>query len=246
MILSHDWRFLFLKTRKTASTSVEIALSSICGPLDVITPIVPEDEAVRFESTGRTAQNHLLGHRPPPAPGTRPADHFQQPSPPYRLHTKLVHHLRATQVRSVVGERIWNGYFRFTIERDPFGRLESHYFWGTQRAKVPVSFSQWLRSDLPRNTRNRDIYFDGDQLSVDFIIDFAHLESDLQLLTQTLGWSPLAPLPRTKHHTRRGRTIPWTAADRSFVEQHFVEELETYEAVRRGTFREALRARAGR
>jgi len=246
MILSHDWRFLFLKTRKTASTSVEIALSSICGPLDVITPIMAEDEAVRFESTGRTAQNHLLGRCPPPPSGTRPAEHFQQHASQYRFHARIVHHMPATRVRSVVGERIWNGSFRFTVERDPFEQLESQYFWRMQTADAAVPFSDWLRSGPVENTRNRDTYFDGDQLAVHFIIDFAHLQSDLALLTETLGWPDLAPLPRTKHHTRQGRTIAWTAADRSFVEQHFGHELETYEAVRRGTFREALRARAGR
>ena len=37
-IISHRHRFIFVRTHKTASTSVEIALSRICGPEDVITP----------------------------------------------------------------------------------------------------------------------------------------------------------------------------------------------------------------
>ena len=45
VIASHQHRFIFLKTRKTAGTSVEIALSKVCGPDDVITEISPEDEA---------------------------------------------------------------------------------------------------------------------------------------------------------------------------------------------------------
>ena len=43
MIASHQHRFIFLKTRKTAGTSVEIALSKVCGPDDIITEISPED-----------------------------------------------------------------------------------------------------------------------------------------------------------------------------------------------------------
>ncbi len=49
MIVSHKHRFIFLKTNKTAGTSVEIALSKFCGPDDVIPPLIPEDEAKRAE-----------------------------------------------------------------------------------------------------------------------------------------------------------------------------------------------------
>jgi hypothetical protein len=35
MILSHRYRFIFLKTGKTAGTSVEIALSEYCGAEDI-------------------------------------------------------------------------------------------------------------------------------------------------------------------------------------------------------------------
>ncbi len=41
VIVSHEHGFIFMKTRKTAGTSVEIALSRICGPDDVITPDHP-------------------------------------------------------------------------------------------------------------------------------------------------------------------------------------------------------------
>ena len=38
MIISHKHKFIFLKTRKTAGTSVQIALSGICDQdLDIIT-----------------------------------------------------------------------------------------------------------------------------------------------------------------------------------------------------------------
>ena len=39
MILSHKNKFIFLKTKKTASTSIELLLSKVCGKNDIITPV---------------------------------------------------------------------------------------------------------------------------------------------------------------------------------------------------------------
>lgn len=38
MIVSHSHRFVFIKTQKTAGTSIEIFLSQLCGEGDVVTP----------------------------------------------------------------------------------------------------------------------------------------------------------------------------------------------------------------
>lgn len=46
MIISHAHRFIFIKTEKTAGTSLEIALSRYCGS-DDITPFWEEDEVVQ-------------------------------------------------------------------------------------------------------------------------------------------------------------------------------------------------------
>ena len=57
VIISHAHRFVFIKTRKTAGTSIEIELSKRCGPDDIITPILPKDEILRGACGGRVAQN---------------------------------------------------------------------------------------------------------------------------------------------------------------------------------------------
>ncbi|WP_293150922.1 hypothetical protein [Okeania sp. SIO2C9] len=58
MIISYRYKFIFLKTKKTAGTSVEISLSRFCGDDDVITPISLEDEAIR-KLLGKRQQNYL-------------------------------------------------------------------------------------------------------------------------------------------------------------------------------------------
>jgi hypothetical protein len=58
MIISHEHKFIFLKTKKTAGTSIELAVSQLCGPDDVITPLAMADEVLRLG--GRRAQNWQL------------------------------------------------------------------------------------------------------------------------------------------------------------------------------------------
>jgi hypothetical protein len=52
MILSHLHRFVFIKGLKVAGTSAEIAISQICGPADIVTPITPVDERHRVGTRG--------------------------------------------------------------------------------------------------------------------------------------------------------------------------------------------------
>lgn len=44
MIVSHRHRFVFIKTLKTAGTSIEVFLSPHCGSGDIVTPILPHVE----------------------------------------------------------------------------------------------------------------------------------------------------------------------------------------------------------
>jgi len=47
VIISHQYRFIFVKTLKTAGTSIEVFLSQHCGSDDVVTPILPQVEPHR-------------------------------------------------------------------------------------------------------------------------------------------------------------------------------------------------------
>ena len=58
MIICNPLKIIFVKTKKTAGTSFEIALSKFCESDCVITPITPNEEALRKSLGFRTAQNY--------------------------------------------------------------------------------------------------------------------------------------------------------------------------------------------
>jgi hypothetical protein len=178
VIVSHEHRFIFLKTRKTAGTSVEIALSRICGPKDIITPIADTDEQLR----------NAVGGRPP--------QHYT--APPLEMEARA--HLPANAVRRLVGADIWENYFKFAIERNPWDAVVSLYYWRIRDNAKPTSFEDFVNSDeVPRwANKNARIYRLQDKVAVDELIRFESLDTDVDGLWSSLGLPGAPELPRAK------------------------------------------------
>jgi hypothetical protein len=186
MIVSHRHKFIFLKTRKTAGTSLEIALSKYCGPEDVLAPI-NFDEAMRKELSGRGAQNYA-----------KPAWKMS-PGQLYRYFRRgeqvqfFTEHMTAVAARKRLGAKVWDAYFKFTIVRNPFDRMLSRYFW-TMKAR-PDNRADWHIENLDQFLRykaecvneNWLIYTQGDRLLVDDAVRFESFEADLARISARIG-----------------------------------------------------------
>jgi Sulfotransferase family len=198
MIVSHAHRFIFLKTKKTAGTSIELALSELCGPDDVISPLADVDEAQREGKRG--AQNwRLHGWWGSPRP-LRERRWFKFTAEDYGFYN----HMPAAEAKTLLDdEKVWRSYFKFAFDRNPWDRQVSWYHHRYRRSDNPPSFAKFMKSDRRARIDNYDIYSIGGELAVDFVGHFESLEQDLKHALDQVGLKLEKPLPRAKATFRR-------------------------------------------
>ena len=161
MIASFLHDLVFIKTRKTGGTSVEIVLSSWCGPDDICTALAPEDELMRLEYGGmprnhsadpRLEAEHLaairagdlaaikkLHRRILRRTSFRAALHHRDlRALVARARSKITgrpifrNHMRAAAVRRALPD-LWGRAFKFTVDRHPYEKVISMAYWRRER-----------------------------------------------------------------------------------------------------------------
>ncbi|MEG6509084.1 sulfotransferase family 2 domain-containing protein [Methyloligella sp. 2.7D] len=193
MIVSHEHKFIFLKTKKTAGTSLELGLRRFCGPDDVITPVSPQDELLAEEGPG--AQNwwvHGWWQSRRPLYKRRwfravPQDHG------------FYNHMPAAEAKALIGDdRIWNSYFKFAFDRNPWDRQVSYYHHCFRGKDKKPSFSHFMHHDRRARLNNFEIYSVDGESCVDFLGRYENLIDDLGKALGELGLCLDCPLPRAK------------------------------------------------
>lgn len=188
-LVSHRRQFIFLRTHKTASTSVEASLEHLCLP----------EGGIPGEAVGEHRRNMHMG--PDGIIGSRGS---RKNMPPWRDH------MSARSIRSKIGRRIWSRYFKFAVVRNPFDRLVSMYFYRMEDAvrqelaeapfdEVRRRFHAWLPGPHPRNNLTKLMI--GPRYVLDHVIYYERLATDLAEVAEALEAGPLT-LPRYKGESR--------------------------------------------
>jgi hypothetical protein len=217
MIISHLHKFIFLKPRKVAGTSVEVALARHCGDDDIVTPI--------------SAFNPKWDEDQYAHPGKK--------WPGYGRHATL------RRVRKQLGQDLWDDYFKFTIIRNPWDLVVSQYHWATRtdegnpykgavgrslkrfwtkphrvrknfwalsasmarsflRTDV-VNFEFFVKHMLRYYEPNDRFYFDrSGSVEFDFLIRYEDLQDDFTSVCKRIGLPP-SELPSLKTKSRQVR-----------------------------------------
>ncbi|MGW0844211.1 hypothetical protein ACWD26_29550 [Streptomyces sp. NPDC002787] len=191
MLVMHNAGLIFVRTRKTAGTSLEIALSRHAGERDIITSMSPRDEALRAAQGGRAPQNHLL-------PGQRPGP---EPVPPgCGPGVRFYNHMPASEIRDALGASVWDRYLKVCLERSPYEKVVSLYFH-RHRTEPRIGIDEFIASGEFRDAFNWPLYTDGGAVMVDLIVRHEHLQAGLDALCARVGM-PALVLPRAKSQFR--------------------------------------------
>lgn len=206
MLLSHAHRFVFVRGRKVAGTSVEIALSTICGPDDIVPALIPVDERLRQTLGGRSgnySDDPLRERAYAELVRTASADALSRLAPPpshYPPHMAL----REIATRHDVG-----GYRTISVVRDPYARvlsaLNMRQFPPGAAAHGPLAGDPALfrdafdrqKKDVDR-LRIIDLYRGADGRLPATILRYETLENDFAKLLAELGIAQPIALPHAK------------------------------------------------
>jgi hypothetical protein len=227
MILSHAHKFIYIKTYKTGSTSIEAALSGICGPDDVITQASEQLRGVRAQP----AQNFRIEHpAKPPRPFWKRL--IGRPERHYHPSVGYYEHMPAWRVRTYVGEDIWNSYYKFSFERNPWDRQVSWYHYKTKSKpddRKP-SFDAFNRDRRRAWVENWDLYTSEGEVILDFIGRYETLDADFARIADRIGLSNTLQLPKVNVSKTKG--VDWhsyyTDESRALIAEWYAEEIRHF------------------
>jgi hypothetical protein len=220
MIISHKYRFIFIKTHKTAGSSVETMLSQLCAPNDIVSTMDPP------------AQDH----EPRNWIGNSPLDKLYAK---YERMRKLIHkdsvflnkhyyqHMGGARIKQLCGDEIWNSYYKFCFDRNPWDKVVSFYWWKMRGKAQKTPFSEWLR--VKKLPLDHQLYCFGDEVAVDFVGCYETLNQDLQKVLEHIGIENPPELPQVKTGIRKDKahfSSVYDEADREFVAELFAREIE--------------------
>jgi hypothetical protein len=162
-IVSFSKKFIFVKTAKTAGTSIEVFLSQYCSGADIVTPIFPANPShvpCNFTSQGATT---------------------------------FYNHMPAVEIRQALEPEQFSTFFKFCFERHPIDKCLSHFAMllnspGHQAEGNPKTWEDYLERGVFPN--NSPIYTDeGGNLLVDRIYKYEELAQSIKDVCAEIGVS---------------------------------------------------------
>ncbi|HUG71169.1 MAG TPA: sulfotransferase family 2 domain-containing protein [Pirellulaceae bacterium] len=226
MILSHKYKFIFIKTLKTAGTSIETYLSQVCGEDDIVTPIYPHVEP-------HSARNFAGHFNPLPeiVSNRRNWSNLRQTFGDLCEKKKFYNHIPARLIRSRVPARIWNTYFKFCIERNPWDKTVSHYYMQKYRSNGSLTLEQYFEQKC--FCLNYPIYANHrDDLLVDRVLKFEDLNSSLNSVFSDLNVPFAGTLQIKAKSEYRDQSVPYAKIlsdeQRDIIGDVFAKEIEMH------------------
>lgn len=204
MIISLKYNYIYIRPRKTGSSTIEVMLKESLGPDDLF---IKEDLQIL-------------------APIVKPGTVI----PEKQRH---VTHSKISDIRDMIRDDIWDRLYKFTSERHPYEKAVS-YAYHQHRNRAQRGKHRKFKNFLDRAVRGGKyasfpVYsIDGRSVADDYV-RLESLEADLRRVAQRLGVPLPDELPR-KRATERDDQRPareiLSAEQREIVFEHCRPEFE--------------------
>ncbi len=211
MIISHKYKFIFLRTEKTAGTSLTAALEAMVDPGDVVADMSRPGWA-KFSPVHHGALKRKLPQL-------------------FGLHV----HATAAQAKAVIGAAKFNSYFKFAVERNPWDRQASLYFQRKNKRGQDgdADFDRDMKSLLFRSTEyvrlnNWSIYTINNDIVADEIIRYENLDAGLQKILAHIGLMGALNMPSLRSGFRDDEDYRrhYSDATRAMVARWYRKEID--------------------
>ena len=222
MIISHSRKFIFVKPRKVAGTTIELMLSQYLENGDFATPIEPHEEYLRSCEPGVTVGKI----RRPKTIG---------------FPLTLRDHSTLKKAYLVLGKEVQN-YLIVTACRNPWDRAVSQFFWSFRKKGILQKEFKYQKKEFNRFTKrygpkswldlfygrkkqrslnSSHLYCINNNIIANFVIRYEHLEKDFFTLKKLLKLSDgkFANQYNTKSTFRSTESRAW----QSFYDEDTIE-----------------------
>jgi len=156
MFISHDYKFIFVKTRKTAGSSIEKFFLDKLQGTDFIFSGMSSENLPSFNCSFKNAEHN---------------------------GSKFIKHHYPKE---------WKKYFKFTIERNPWDKIVSRYYWQKyfKPKKINVdSFESYLKNyqkDI-KKASDYPLYTLNNKIAVNYVMRYENLYDDLEHICKKIN-----------------------------------------------------------
>lgn len=180
VLVSHRYKFIYIKNRKVAGSSVESFFGKYC--------VAPTDDYKYDDATPQKISKYgIVGSR-------------------LNMNNKSAwkNHKTAQNIKQDVPPKIFNTYHKFCVVRNPYDKMVSKYFHRISRQHINISFKEFCKRE---DTNNLYIHCINNKSVADTIIRYENLNEDIVKLCEKLNIKDydISLLPNHKNNFRKDK-----------------------------------------